>query len=138
MSLPSNLIPQLSRRAIATIQKLYPGYTVTALDTATLQVNTGGTVTAVIGFIQKSFNGFNIVAELSSSAGNGQPETECWLDLNTAASIQDSVQLSKVCANLGCASIKLVTSAAPAATDLVDTNLIVEIPNSAELGASGV
>lgn len=89
----------------------------------------------------RSFNGFNVVAELSSSAAEGLPETDLFLQIdNNAAGMSYDVaaKIMHKAGKLGCSVIKLIASAAsPAAANAIDANVTSEIANDARLGAVG-
>jgi hypothetical protein len=87
------------------------------------------------------FNGFQVVAELSSSAAEGLPEHRMWLAINTSQSAMnynEAAVLVQATARIGCAQLNLiVTTSALSSAIIADANITRVIPNDARLGASG-
>jgi hypothetical protein len=138
VALPSNLKQQIAKRLADAIQRLDGDMKATAVADSTLKVEKAGATLAVITLKTRSFHGYNIVAELSSSAGEGQPETELFIELNSANGIADNAKLIKLASAAQCSCMKVLESAAPAEANAVDANVLAEIPNSPYLGAVGV
>jgi len=89
----------------------------------------------------RSFSGFNIVAEISQSAGEGTPEHIFMLYFQTnAASIGYDVTglITALAARIGCSSTQIyLNTTVPSSAVLIPANLKQDIPASAEDGASG-
>ena len=142
MALASNMKRQLARRLADDMVQLNPTYTVAQSDTAAgdpaLLVSEAGVAIAAMQIKRRSFTGFNIVAELSSSAGEGFPEHECWLVMKSDAAPHKAASLMKAADLAGCSVVKIgEVVAAPALTDLIDANVVLEIANSARNGQTG-
>jgi hypothetical protein len=140
MALASNTKEQIAKRLKQDIEKLAPELTCAAKAAADgqpmIEIKDGATVVALAAIKRKSFNGFNIVAEISSSAGEGLPEHDAFLIVKDDQSLVRMAKLAKAAAGVGCASLKVAASAAPAEADMTDANT-TEIPNDARLGAVG-
>jgi hypothetical protein len=127
MALASNMKRQLARKLTDDMTALNPAYTVAAQDTAAMQIK------------RRAFIGFNIVAELSSSAGEGFPEHECWLVVKSTQDPLTVAQLMKAADLAGCSVVKFgEVTAAPALADLIDANIVAEIANNPRMGQTGV
>jgi hypothetical protein len=142
VALASNTKEQLAKRLKQDIEKLAPELSVSALQMAAdgqpkMEVKSGSTTLAVVAIKRRTYKGFNVVAELSESAAEGLPEHECWLVLKSDATLAQTAKLVKATAGLGCSVLKLVSSAAPAEIDLVDSSVTVELPNDARNGQVG-
>lgn len=142
MSLASNQKEQMAKRLKADLALLAPELAAASLQDSdsnpVIQLKDGSDVVALAAIKRRSFNGFNVVAELSASAGEGYPEHELWLAVIDTTTLARQTKLTKLCAEMGCSSMKLVvTEAAPALADLVDANVSLELPNSARLGSVG-
>jgi hypothetical protein len=153
MALATNTRDQLGKRLAADLA-LTNGMTVTvaqtlgnggnpgcpiAGDPLLTVFNSAGTKIALISIDQFTFNGFNVVAELSSSAAVGLPEHMTYLLVNSAASQLDTSLLSAVVKRLGTATIKYGFVAVGSLTEanLSDANIAFQLPNDSRLGASG-
>lgn len=143
MALASNTKEQLAKRLKQDLEKAAPELQVSALQAAAdgqpkLEIKDASDALIAIAQIKrKTFNGFNIVAELSSSAAEGLPEHECWLVLKDDQDQAMTAKLAILGHRLGCASFKLVASAAPAEGDAVEANVTLELGNDPRHGASG-
>jgi hypothetical protein len=141
MALANNTRDQLAKRLKQDLQLLAPEFTVAVSACAdgnpSLTLSNAAGVQAYIAIKRRTYVGFNIVAELSASAAEGTPEHECWLDLNTGLGLVEVVKLTKAAAGIGCSSLKVLSSAAPADADLVDANVLADIPNDARVGYAG-
>jgi hypothetical protein len=143
MALASNMKRQLARKLTDDMTALNPAYTVAAQDTAagdpSLLISTGGVAIAAMQIKRRAFIGFNIVAELSSSAGEGFPEHECWLVVKSTQDPLTVAQLMKAADLAGCSVVKFgEVTAAPALADLIDANIVAEIANNPRMGQTGV
>lgn len=140
MALASNTKDQIAKRLKQDLEKLCPELACAAKAAADgqpmIEVKDGSDVVALVAIKQKSFSGFNIVAEISSSAGEGMPEHDAWLVIKDDQSLTLAARLTKAVAGAGCASLKVVESSDPAEADLVEADA-TEIPNDARLGATG-
>lgn len=141
MALANNQRHQMAKRLNADIPKLEATYTASLVDyngdPEVIVKDSSAVVVARILLKQRSFSGFNVVAELSSSAAEGLPEHECWLDMKDSLTFDKIAKLVKACDQVGASSLKILSSAAPAEADLIDANVLAEIPNNARLGATG-
>jgi hypothetical protein len=148
MALATNTKYQLADRLQADLQ--FAGYTVTrALATGSNEVaagdplltvvNSGSTKVALISIDQRTYNGFNVVAELSSSAAVGLPEHVCYLAINSAASQLDTAQLALITKRLGTSSVQLSFQAVGNLDEahLLAANVSAEVANDPRNGASG-
>lgn len=86
---------------------------------------------------QRQYNGFQMLAELSSSSAQGLPEHELWFVANNDLTLDAMAKYSKLAFSVGASSVKLVLSDAPALEDMIDANVVAEIPNDIRLGAVG-
>lgn len=140
MPLSSNTKEQIAKRLKQDLEKLCPEFACAAKAAADgqpmIEIKDGATVVALAAIKQKKFNGFNIVAEISSSAGEGMPEHDAWLVIKDDRSLTEAAKLAKAVGGAGCASMKVVESSDPAEADMDDANA-AEIPNDARLGATG-
>jgi len=118
-----------------------PAYLSDGTPAATIKSAAGDTI-ALIALKRRTFAGagFNIVNDISASAGEGYPETECWVDMNsdnTKATLARHAKIFKLATAMGCSVMKVLSSAAPVEADLVDANVQAEIANDARLGQVG-
>ena len=137
MALKSNTREQLAKRLAEDLRQISPELAqVRSVDSA------GNPVVQLAGKFwlvvrQRSFNGFQVVAELSSSAAEGLPEHELWLVANsTTADIIEMAKVMKAAAQLGCSSIKVVSKAGATLADAIEAEVDAELPNT-RIGASG-
>lgn len=142
MALASNTKEQLAKRLKADIELRDASLTVVSEVAASgdpvLTIKSGATVVGLCQISRRSFSGFNVVAELSSSAAEGLPEHVAYLlQLNTNTQLL-TAKLAVVVKQLGTSSVKLGFKAAPVIADMVDdTYVSEEIPNDSRAGASG-
>lgn len=141
MALANNQRDQLAKRLKADIE-VREGYTVdlsylSSGDPLLTIKNTSATIIAYCSIARRSFDGFNVVAELSSSAAEGLPEHVAYMLVDSDEADAVKAKLSVYAYSLGCSSTKLGFKAVIASSDLVDANVNAEIPNSARLGAVG-
>jgi len=138
MALKSNQTEQMAKRLKQDLEKLAPELKIAAAGSASISVKDGEDVVALIKLKRRSFEGFNIVHELSESAGQGFAEHELWLALKDDTSLERCAKLVKAAAAAGASEMKLVkTAEAPAEADLIEANVAATIPNDARLGAVG-
>lgn len=141
MALANNTRFQLAQRLTQNLKSLNPDCTIAqstdGIDPALAISDTSGVI-AVAVIRQKTFIGLNIVAEISSSAGEGTPEHDLFLAMLPTTSPSRASKLSKAASLLGTASLKIVEDATPLAAHCVDANVTAEIPNSAEFGSVGI
>lgn len=99
----------------------------------------GGTLLALIAIDQRTFNSFNVVAELSQSAAVGLPEHICYVIVNSAASQLDTSLISAIAKRLGTSSMKLSFQSVGnlIEANMTDANIAYELPNDSRNGASG-
>jgi hypothetical protein len=104
-----------------------------------LALSSGGPVVAYVAITRKTFNGFQVVAELSSSAAEGLPEHDMWLAIdNTAIDVLKMAKLSSFAHRIGAASLKIVSAGAPpTSASIAESNVSLELPNDPRIGASG-
>lgn len=137
MALKSNQTEQMAKRLKQDLEKLAPELKVAA-QAASLEIKDGEDVVARIALKRREFEGFNIIHELSSSAGQGYPEHELWLALKDDSSLERCAKLVKAACAAGASELKLVKTAdAPAEADMVEANVAITLPNDARLGAIG-
>jgi len=138
MALKSNQSEQMAKRLKQDLEKLAPELKVAADAAASLEIKDGQDVVARIALKRREFEGFNIIHELSSSAGQGFPEHECWLAMKEDTSLERCAKLVKAAAAVGASELKIVkTAEAPEAADLIEANVAVALPNDARLGSVG-
>lgn len=141
MALASNTKEQLAKRLKADIE-LREGYTaelgqLASGDPVLTIKDASATLLAYCSIARRSFNGFNVVAELSSSAAEGLPEHIAYLLMDSDNSALINSKLAVYVSQLGCSSMKLGFKSTIATSDLTDANVNAEIPNSARYGAVG-
>ena len=145
MSLPTNSRIQMMKRLKQDIQYSIPSLTITDSPLSTgepgLMLSVAGVDVSHVSIKGRDFNGFNVVADLSSSAAVGFPESELFLQLDTNAVGMDYNMSSRIMHNvakLGCSITKLIAStASPSPANALDANVTAEIANDARLGAVG-
>jgi hypothetical protein len=146
MSLASNHRFQLMKRLKRDMELAAPEFALSdeSVDSGAnpaLRLKIAGTDVALIAIRRKSFNGFQVVAELSSSSAEGLPEHDMWVQVDTDAAgvtVAKAAKIASMAAKIGCASMKLVFStAAPAEAQLIEANISEDIGNDARLGATG-
>ena len=142
MPLANNQREQLAKRLKADIELRESDWVVTT-STATggepvLEVDNGSGDIAFFAISKRTYAGFNVVAELSSSAAEGLPEHITWLAVDTGASQLETAKLMKIASDLGASSIKLAFQATVDSTDVLDeAKVVAELPNNTRSGASG-
>ena len=141
MALASNVRDQLAKRLKADIElrdaSLVATIGASAGGDPLLTIKSGATVVALCLISRFTYSGFNVVAELSSSAAEGLPEHSAYLmQLNTNSQLL-TAKLAMVVKMIGTASVKLGFSAAPVEGDLIAANVAEEFPNDARSGAAG-
>jgi hypothetical protein len=141
MSLASNTREQLAKRLKADLQLRDGSLTVdmglNAAGDPLLTVKNGVTVEMVVAIPRRAYNGFNIVAELSSSAAEGLPEHICYAQILSTLSQLKTAKYAMWVKALGTSSMKLSFNAAPAEANMTDANVAEEISNDARVGAVG-
>lgn len=148
MALATNTRYQLADRLQADLQ--LTGYTVTrslatgsneiaAGDPLLLVANSSATTVALVSIDQRTYNGFNVVAELSSSAAAGLPEHFCYLAINSSAPQLDTALLSAIVKRLGTSSVQYSFQVVGNLNEahLLQANVSYELPNDSRSGASG-
>ena len=143
MPLANNQRDQLGDRLEADIKLREPGFTVTRATGATgepiLLVDSGSGVDAAFCISKRTFSGFNVVAELSSSAAEGLPEHICWVAVDTGASQILSMKYMQMAVDAGCSSVKVAFEATIDSASVLDETLVAaELPANARTGASGM
>lgn len=142
MALASNTREQLAKRLKAEIEVREIGFVAdmgltSAGDPLLTIKNASGTTVAYASIARRSYNGFNVVAELSSSAAEGLPEHVLFMLMDSDNAAALNAKLSIYAAGMGCSSTKLGFMSTITAADLVDANVAVEVPNSGRYGAVG-
>lgn len=148
MALASNTKEQLAKRLKADLQVRFPTYTVNVSSAAGGQVPTAGdplltiinassVTVAVVAIDRLSYNGFNVVAELSSSAAEGLPEHVMNALVLSSAGQLVTAQLFMAFKELSTASIRFGFGATVNETNLSTANLVNEWANTARYGQSG-
>jgi hypothetical protein len=145
MALANNHREQLMKRLKRDIQLSIPSLVVADSPLSSgdpgIMLSVAGVDVAHVAIKRKSFNGFQVVAELSNSAAEGLPEHDAFLQLDTNAVGMDhnmSARIVHAVSKIGCASLKVIAStASPAPANAVDANVTAEIANDARLGAVG-
>jgi len=142
MPLANNQREQLGKRLKADIGLRKPDLvideSVSANGEPIFVVSAGGNEEAAFAVSKIEFAGFNVVAELSSSAAEGLPEHITWLAIDTGATQLFAAEMMQLAVNLGTSSIKLAFEATIDKDDVLDdAKVVAELPNSARLGASG-
>lgn len=130
---------------VRSLQRLAPSFTLaqTSLSDGSpaLEIRSGATLIALAAIQPRSFSGFNIVGDISSSAGEGTPESVAKLYVDTDASgATRSVEalLFSLVAKVGCSATELYEgTAAPAEAALIPSNLQQTLAGSAEMGFTG-
>jgi len=150
MALANNQRYQLAERLQADLQ-LTNGMTVTSSQTTgtnyagavgdplLLVADSAGTNVALIWITQRTFNAFNVVAELSQSAAVGLPEHICYQLTNSGGSQIDTTLVAAIVKRLGTSSVQYGFVAVGSLTEanLTLANVTFELPNDSRLGASG-
>lgn len=142
-----NMKFQLMTRFKRAMQVLQPAYTLVddtlADGSPAVLIYQGATVFAYAAIDPMSFNGFNIVGEISSSAGEGTPEHTFMLyfQTNAAPSTFDVTGvITGLAMRVGCSNTQIYgNTTVPAAGGAVLSagNLVQDVPNSDQSGASG-
>ena len=142
MPLANNQREQLVKRLEADIKLREPSFTVSREDAATgevvLLVDSGSGVDAAFTISKRTFDGFNVVAELSSSAAEGLPEHIAWVAVDTGASQILSMKYMQMAVDAGASSVKVAFEATIDKDSVLDDALVAaELPANARTGASG-
>jgi hypothetical protein len=142
MPLANNQRDQLGDRLEADIKLREPGFTVTRDVGATGEpiflVDSGSGVDAAFAISKRTFDGFNVVAELSSSAAEGLPEHITWVAVDTGASQILSMKYMQMAVDVGASSVKVAFEATIDKDSVLDDALVAaELPANARTGASG-
>jgi hypothetical protein len=142
MALVSNQTQQMAKRLKSDLAALAPEFALSSTTDASgdpvVQVKNGATTIALMAIKRRTFAGFNIVNEISASAGNGFPEHEMWLVVKDDTTLAAMAKLTKAATTIACSGIKLLVEASADLTDIGDESKVVsEIPNDARLGFSG-
>jgi hypothetical protein len=145
MARQSNQRNQLMSKFKRALSRLAPAYSLVDSSLSdgspAIEIKSGSTVLMYAAIQQRSYSGFQVVAELSSSAAEGTPEHALLLaiDSDAGANTADVVALiSAIAAKVGCSEFKVYTSTStPSSSILVDANLKQTIPNDPELGSVG-
>jgi hypothetical protein len=144
MARQSNLKEQLMRRFKRHLAVMAPQLTqvdsFSAAGNPALTLKSGATAWAYAIVEPMSFAGFNVVAELSSAAGEGTPEHILKLYLDTDASgltEAEGALLGAIASKVPCSSLEVYSNtSAPAEAAVIASNLQYSIPLS-DLGAAG-
>jgi hypothetical protein len=106
-----------------------------------LVIKSGATAIAYVAVQPRSFNGFNVVAELSSAAGEGYPEHVVHVYFDTDAAGMDTAtaaQIAMLAGRIGASSMAVYqNTTAPSNAVIIAANLVYEIANTDEAGAVG-
>lgn len=142
MALATNQKEQMAKRLQADAQILAPEFAVSSTTDANgnpvVLFKSGATVIAEMAIVPRSFNGFQIVAELSSSAAQGLPENEMWLVVKNDQSLATMAKLTKLALSASCSGMKVEVEASVDLSDIGDeTKVVLEMPNDARNGFSG-
>ena len=141
MALMNNMREQLAKRLAADIPLRVPSMVVAQSVMASgdpmLTISVSGTAIAVAAITRRTYNGFNVVAELSASAAEGLPEHFCWMMIKDNQTQLVTAELAMIAKQLGTSAVKLGFVASPAEGSLVDASVSVEFANDARLGAVG-
>lgn len=142
MALQSNHKDLLAKRLKQELSLLAPELSAKTLADAdsdpVIELKDGANVVALAAIKRRTFTGFNIVNEISASAGNGYPEHELWLAVKNDISFERLAKLTKATSSMGCSTWKFIkTVAAPALADITEANVSLEMPNDARVGHSG-
>lgn len=142
MPLANNQREQLGKRLKADIQLRKASLTLTE-SVATggepvILVSAGGDEEAAFAVSKREFSGFNVVAELSSSAAEGLPEHITWLAVDTGATQLFAAEMMQLAVDVGASSVKLVFEASITAASVLDESKVAkELEANARTGASG-
>jgi hypothetical protein len=124
MSLATNTRVQMGKRLLQDLQLAVPQFTYTqseytdgngAYDAILSITDSSANPIALVAIVAKSFFGFNVVAELSSNAAVGLPETDCFfvMDTSIGSITYDSVaQMLHETFRLGAASTQIINQSA--------------------------
>jgi hypothetical protein len=145
MARQSNVRDQLMQKFKKAMSALAPSLTV--VDAAALSdgspavtIKSGATAIAFFAIAPRAYSGFNVVAELSSSAAEGTPEHIAQLYMDTNASgmnAQEAALLGAIAYGVGCSSFQIYNGTdSPAAGELIASQLSFEVGASA-MGAVG-
>jgi hypothetical protein len=142
MALASNQKEQMAKRLKQELELSATEYTIAAKQDAdsdpVIEVKLSTTVVALIAIKRKTFTGFNIVNEISSSAGNGFPEHDMWLVVKDDLTLVGMAKITKAAAAIGCSTMKIAVEASADLTDIGDESKVVaQLPNTARYGFSG-
>ena len=141
MALASNTKEQLAKRFQADLGIREPALvvepSVMANGDPMLTIKSAGVAISVAAIQRRSFNGFNVVAELSASAAEGLPEHVLMIMIKNNQTQLVTSKLAMYAKQMGTSSVKIGFTAAVGEADLIEANVAQEIPNDARLGASG-
>jgi hypothetical protein len=143
MALANNHRDQLAKRLKADILLREPSWAIVQSTSAAgdplLLISSGGTNLALCQIARRSFNGFNVVAELSSSAAEGLPEHIAYMLVDTAASQANATKLAMMVKMLGTSSVQMgfVANGSLTEANLTAGNVSYEMGNDARNGAVG-
>lgn len=149
MSLANNQRDQLAKRLKADVALREPTWTadislcaggaVPAAGDAFLTIKAAGTVIAVAAVARRTFNSFNVVAELSQSAAEGLPEHFVYILVDNGASQAVTSKLAILAKQLGTSSVAFgyVATGNLDEAHMTSAAISFEYGNDARLGASG-
>jgi hypothetical protein len=154
MSLATNtrdqLVKRLARDIVLTIasastqvSQCASADAVIAGESPAILVSIGGVAVAYIAFLAKAFNGFQVVAELSSSSANGLPETDLFVQFNQASAAYNVDILARLvyaAGRIGCATLNIINSASYETLDgsqILYANITTQIVNDSRAGGVG-
>lgn len=142
MPLANNQREQLVKRLEADIKLREPSFTITkdigAAGEVILLVDSGSGIDAAFTVSKRSFDGFNVVAELSASAAEGLPEHITWVAVDTGATQILSMKYMQMAVDAGASSVKVAFEATIDKDSVLDESLVsAELPANARTGASG-
>jgi hypothetical protein len=136
--LKSNETEQMVKRLQADLKIIAAELSIEKPSENALVIKEGADAKAAIVLKRRTFEGFNILNELSSEVGQGFPEHEAYVVFKNDCSLAQIAKIVKASAAIGCSSMKICqVSTAPSAADAVDANLVAELANDARLGAVG-
>jgi len=142
MPLANNQREQLVKRLEADIKLREPSFTITkdfgSNGETILLIDSGSGVDAAFTVSKRTFEGFNVVAELSSSAAEGLPEHVAWVAVDTGATQILSMKYMQMAVDVGASSVKVAFEATIDKDSVLDETLVAaELPANARTGASG-
>jgi hypothetical protein len=142
MALATNTLLQIQKKLQAILVARFPGYVVSpsvdANGNPALILNDGSADRAAMAIVQRSYNGFNVVAELSASAAVGLPETVIMLAIRSDATQVLTADIAMSVKEMGTSSMTFAFPAAATVAAAIDpAQQVQEWVNDAFLGASG-